>query len=103
MRIAPRAPKAPPTFVSSWMGAGVGVADAEVVFALALEEEVGVAVTREVTLKVVGTTATVGTFSFPFRIVVLTVTLLVVRERMVLTEGDGVIELEALPAADDWA
>ncbi len=102
MRIAPRVPKAPPTFVSKWIGSGVGEAEGEVVLelVLALEDAVGVGVTKRVTLNVVGTTATVATFWSPFRIVVLTVTLLVVSDRTVLRDGDGVTELEEMFEVD---
>lgn len=84
------------------MGSGDGEAEGEVVLelALALEDGVGVGVTNKVTLKVVGTTATVATFWLPFRIVVLTVTLLVVSDITVLRDGDGVTEIEELIEVD---
>lgn len=60
MRMAPRVPNAPSTFVSRWIGSGVGEADADAEAEVEeFRSEVGVAATRRVTLKTVGTTTTV--------------------------------------------
>jgi len=89
IRRAPSTPKAGSSFVASTMGTAVGVADAD-------EEVVTVGETVYVTLNTVGRTIMVGIFWFPERLVVVTVTDLVVRESDTFWDSSevGVAEAE---------